>query len=103
MLTPNQNEALRLLGAYTAGRYDFWLLSGNTKAGCRAHIMSALAGKRMPQAKSGVNAMTAAFYDFAKPVGDCPAIREDNFRDWCVIQASQRHAAKLDYIARMEA
>lgn len=83
-LSPNQLEALRLLGAYTAGRFDIWMLAGSSKASCRAHIMTALEGKKMPQSKSGVNAITAAFYAFAMPEGSCPAIREDNFRDWAI-------------------
>ena len=87
-LTANQSEALRLLGAYTAGRYDFWMLAGNSKASVRAHIMSALAGQRVPQSKAGVNAMQAAFYDIAKPVGTCPANRENSFVAWARSQAN---------------
>lgn len=79
----NTAEAVRLLGVYTAGRFDVWVLAGNAKAGCRAHIMSALLGRRVPQSKSGVNAMREAFYNLANPAGDCPAAREKSFIAWC--------------------
>lgn len=81
MLTPNQSEALRLLGSYTAGRYDFWALAGNCRATSRAHIMSVLEGKRVPQSKAGVNAMRAAFHAFIVPAGDCIALQDDSFVD----------------------
>lgn len=75
-------NALKLLGTYTAGRFDFWMLAGPTKASCRAHIMSELMGKKMPQSKSGVTAMRDAFYEIAKPEGNCIAAREESFLAW---------------------
>ena len=75
-------EALRLLGIYTAGRFDIWALAGDSKASCRAHVMSALVGKKMPKSKSGVTAITAEFYQRGGIVGSCIAHREDNFRQW---------------------
>lgn len=84
-LTDNQKEAIRLLGAYTAGRFDIWELAGNAKASCRAHIMSALNGKRTPQSKSGVYAMYEAFFSLSDPhfpKYTCNAVRESNFIEW---------------------
>lgn len=52
-------EAVRVLGIYTAGSYRVWNLMGPAKATCRAHVMSALLGKRVPQARAGVNAISA--------------------------------------------
>lgn len=75
-------EALRLLGIYTAGRYDIYALAGNAKAGCRTHIMSVLHGKRMPQSKSGITTMKNEFYLRAKIADGCGAEREHNFRQW---------------------
>ena len=60
--TEAQKGAIRLLGIYSAGRFDIWALAGNTKASCRAHVMSELLGQKTPQAKSGVNAIRREFY-----------------------------------------
>jgi hypothetical protein len=46
----NVKEAIRLLGTYTAGRFDIWMLSGSAKASCRAHVMSTLLGVRVSSA-----------------------------------------------------
>lgn len=78
----NTREAIRLLKAYTAGSCDIWQLAGPSKASCRAHIMSALAGHRVPQAKAGVNALRDRFYSIANPAGNCPAMREEAFTQW---------------------
>lgn len=75
-------SALKYLGAYTAGQFDFWMLAGNQKATCRAHVMSELMGKKMPQSKSGVTALREAFYAIAKPEGNCLAIQEKSFVEW---------------------
>ncbi len=83
-MTNNEREGLRLLGVYTAGRFDIWMLAGNAKASCRAHVMSVLTGERTPQSKAGVNAMVAAFHALAGVAGkgSCAAIREDMFVAW---------------------
>lgn len=88
----NVNEAVRLLGAYTARQFDIWMLAGPAKASVRAHIMSALVGNRVPQSKSGVNALRDTFYTIAKPAGDCPAVREDSFIAWCRAKAESARA-----------
>jgi hypothetical protein len=75
--------AIKLLGTYTAGRFDIWMLAGSSKASCRAHIMSVLHGTRIPQAKSGVNALRSALYTEAKIDGECEAHRQDNFLAYC--------------------
>ncbi len=92
---PNIREALRLLGVYTAGRYDVWILAGSQRASARAHIMAELLGvPKVPQSKSGVNALRAAFYAACNVTGEYEALREDRFmaiaRDWSVPVASIR-------------
>ena len=82
-LTNHQREALRLLGAYTGGRFDIWLLAGGSfNAQSRAIIMSALAGVRVPQSRAGVNAMWRAFIEMAGTGGGCLAEQHDNFVEW---------------------
>ena len=76
-------EAVRLLGAYTAGRFEVWELAGPAKASCRAHVMSALMGRKIPQAKSGVNAILEAFFARLEIDGSCRAVQEDNFVTVC--------------------
>ena len=76
-------QAIRTLGAYTAGRFDIWLLAGPAKASCRAHVMSDLLGVRTPQSKSGVFAIRAEFYRQAGIAGGCEAQREESFREFC--------------------
>lgn len=77
------NEAIRLLGAYTGGRFDIWLLAGGSKASCRAHVMSVLTGQRVPQSKAGVNAIRSAFYARLGVTGEYEAQREQNFVAIC--------------------
>lgn len=79
----NTREAVRLLGVYTAGRYDFWILAGPSKASCRAHVMSALLGRKVPQSQSGVTMLRAAFHALAQPAGGCMAQRDESFEAWC--------------------
>ncbi len=83
MTTDSVKEAIRLLGVYTAGRFDVWALMGPAKASCRAHVMSVLCEHKMPQAKSGVTAIRAKFYAALGIAGNCEAIREDVFRQLC--------------------
>jgi hypothetical protein len=78
-IAPNLKEALTVLGTYTAGRYDVWLLAGNSRAGCRAHVMSVLQGIRVPQSKAGVNALRDALYQAAGIEGECLAEKDDKF------------------------
>jgi hypothetical protein len=82
MSTNGIMEAIRLLGAYTAGRFDIWMLSGSQKASCRAHLMSTLLGVKTPQSKSGVTALREAFYRAGNITGDCLAAKEENFLKW---------------------
>jgi hypothetical protein len=81
-MSPDVRAAVRLLGVYTAGRFDIWVLAGPARASCRAHVASVLAGHKVPQSKAGVNALRDAFYLHAQPAGDCMAAREDAFRNW---------------------
>jgi hypothetical protein len=86
------NEAIRLLGVYTAGRFDIWALAGSSRASCRAHVMSALKGHKVPQSQSGVTALREEFCNQARAHGavidgDCIAVREDQFIAWCRMQS----------------
>lgn len=83
----NTVDAAKLLGQYTAGRFDIWLLAGPSKSTCRQHVMSVLVngkdGKNLPKSKCGVYAIRDEFYKRIKPEGNCPAGREDSFTLWC--------------------
>jgi hypothetical protein len=80
----NVKQAVKVLGIYTAGRFDIWALAGSARAGCRAHVLAALRGvDRVPQREAGVTALRDAFFAAMKPAGDCLAIREDNFIAAC--------------------
>ena len=79
----NTREAVRLLGVYTAGRFDLWALAGPARASCRAHVASALAGRKVPQSKAGVTMLRDSFYAIANPDGDHMAGRESSFVAWC--------------------
>lgn len=82
-MTADQIEAVRLLGAYTAGTYDLWSLAGPAKASCRAHIMSALQGRKVPQKESGVTMLRSAFYAVFQPPAGTLAAQETAFAEWC--------------------
>ena len=76
-------EAIRLLGIYTAGRFDIWMLAGSSKASVRAHIMSVLLGTKTPQSRSGINALRSEFYSRLNITGECEAHREQAFIQAC--------------------
>lgn len=78
-MSDNVKQAVALLGVYTAGRFQVWMLMGSAKASCRAHVMSVFAGKRVPQSKSGVTVLRDALYSALNASGDCLAAREDDF------------------------
>lgn len=79
----NLRGAIKLLGIYTGGKFDVWLLAGSAKASCRAHVMSVLHGTKIPQSKSGITAIREALYTQAKINGDYPAAREEAFLQFC--------------------
>ncbi len=72
----NQLDFLRLIQQNSFGSFDVYRLAGPYNAKTRARIMSALHGRKIPQAKSGVEAMRAAMFEILKPSGDCLAARE---------------------------
>lgn len=72
-------NTIRLLGAYTAHSFDPYQLAGTHKASVRAHIMSELAGVRVPQSKSGVTALRAAL---------CSALNVAD--EWSIAQKCQQ-------------
>jgi len=87
--TPNVCEAVRLLGEWTRGRFDVWMLAGSQNAGNRAMLLSHLVGTRQPQSKAGVNALRDAFYSALEVTGDCLAAKEDRFVATCrLVKAS---------------
>lgn len=81
-MTENQIRALKLLDTATHGRFDFWMLSGDSNGAKRAEIMTAFNGVKTPKGKAGVNAMRNAFYAVANPAGDCEAARQPAFAEW---------------------
>ena len=85
-MSENQIQALRLLKVYTAGYYDVYSLAGPAKASVRAHIMSTLAGKRVPQSQAGINAIRDAFMALSNVTGTCQHDREENFAAWANAQ-----------------
>lgn len=86
---PDNNliEAARLLGVYTAGRFDVWVMAGAAKRKCRQHVMTVLLngpdGRNVPLAKCGVTAIVREFNERAGIDGSCIAVRETIFRQWC--------------------
>jgi hypothetical protein len=82
-ITPDTLQAIRLLGSYTANRFDLWQLAGRAHAMRRAHVLGTLTGTKVSQAKAGITAMRTAFYARLGIVGQCEAEREENFRFVC--------------------
>ena len=80
-MSDNLKEALRLVRIYTGGGCNLWQLCAKQRAGVRAHIMSALLGKKVPQSKAGINALREAIYKEAGITGSCHAHQDSNFRD----------------------
>ncbi len=101
MLQPHEFQAVKLLSAYTAGRFDIWTIAGPRRASCRAHVMSVLLNRKTPQAQSGVNAIRDAFYRVAGPaiVGDCINAREESFVAWAREVLDDAAADGIDAIA----
>ena len=81
-MAPNQLKALQLLKALTRDRFDIWMLAGSSNARLRAALMSELTGSKVPQSKSGVNAIRDAFYAVGNISGDCLYEQENNFIAW---------------------
>jgi hypothetical protein len=78
-------DAVKLLGTYTAGRFDSYMLAGPSKATCRQHVMSALVGCKLPQSKCGVTALRAELWKRAgvDEQGNCIAECDSLFEDFC--------------------
>ena len=77
-MTSNEKEFVRLIGVYTARRFCTWQLAGQSKASCRADIMSALHGARVPQSKAGVTVIESAVHSLFDTQGRCIAARESD-------------------------
>ena len=89
-------DGLSWLSVYTAGSMHIWAMAGGSKASCRAHVMGALLGRKVPQAKAGVNAIREEFYFRMGIVGDCEAVREKRF-----LTAAYRLTGKSDHDIRV--
>lgn len=76
---PNLPEAIRMLGFFTNGRYDVWMLAGSHNGANRAIVLSHLTGIRQPQSKAGVAALREALYSALNVTGNCLAAKEDDF------------------------
>ena len=81
----NLREAVRLLDVYSGGngRFDVWAIAGRSRASCRAHVMSVLQGRKIPQSKSGVYDLRAALWQAAGIDGGCIAEKDERFTDFC--------------------
>lgn len=93
-MTENQLQALRLFAHHTGYHFTFFQLTGPVKANYRAEMLSLLLGERVPKNKAGINVLEKAFYDLAKPQGDCAASRERNFGEWAKAQLLEANAQK---------
>ena len=82
-MNANLKEAIRLLGIYTTNRFDIWLLAGQPKASCRAHVMGALLGRKATQRESGVTMLRDKFYAVLALSGSCLAERDRMFSAIC--------------------
>ena|ERR1035437_3546674 len=76
-------QAVRMLGKFTAGSYEVWALSGRAMVKARQLVMATLLGHPVKQAEAGINAMRAEFYKRLSIPGDCLAIQETNFKKVC--------------------
>lgn len=61
-------EAKRLFLTYTGGTGNIDTLYGQAKASCRAHILSVLAGERVPQRRAGMDTFQQAMCDLFEVV-----------------------------------
>src|SRR5205809_1083269 len=85
-MTTNETNAIaaaRLLADYTGNRFALWSLTGSHRSHARIAIMSALLGRKAKLTESGVTHLRNAFYEVAKPEGNCVAAREVAFATWC--------------------
>jgi hypothetical protein len=78
-ITPEVRVAVQLLGVFTRDRFQVDMLAGPANARNRVAVMSAMAGQRMPQSKSGITAIRAAMYAALNIEGSCQAVRDDHF------------------------
>ena len=76
-------EARIFLGEVTNNTFDLWKLSGNNNKKTRQKLIQLLTGNKLPLAKCGITTIRKIFYDHYKPRGDCEAIREKNFINFC--------------------
>lgn len=80
----NQIEAIELLGQYTRDSFDPWDLAGPALAPYRRAIMCKLLDKpKVPLAQCGVTKLKQQFRRIYAPEGNCPAVRDAAFADWC--------------------
>lgn len=94
-LKDNELEAIRLVGVYTARSFRIDCLIGPAKSGCRAHIMSMLLNVKVPQSKSGYNALRDGLNRLSGVTGGCIASQEEELIHWCKSIETQ-HGWKTD-------
>ena len=84
------NEAIKLLGQMTNGRFDAWNMFGDYNATNRAQIMATLQGvAKVPKAKAGVTALEQALFACFEPPYACLAVKRAAFVEFCRKQAQQ--------------
>ncbi len=86
-------EAIRLFGQMTGNRFDVYMLAGSSQVRLRQALMLALTGSKLPQAKCGVNAISAVLASQCCITGDCIAAREDNLAAYCLALLGMEVAA----------
>lgn len=75
-------NGISLVHTYTAGRFDLWALSGDSKASCRAHVLSVLQGANVPKSRASLTVLTQALHGLGRITGSYPAERNTNFLLW---------------------
>ena len=82
-ITPEQKEALKMLGRQTRGYFVIHQMAGPHNADVRQKIMSILHGQKMPKAKCGVTVMEKAFIELSGITEyTCLADRNNKFEAW---------------------
>lgn len=97
----NLTHAIRLVGIFTAGRFDLWNLAGDQNAPDRAAILSALTGQWPPRSKAGVTALRTALYAALEITGTCEAHRQDNFAEAARAIVASLHTADRERLAAL--
>lgn len=84
----SQRRAIELLGRYTRQSFDAWDLAGPAMSHHRRQIMAGLrnADKMPPLSQCGVTKLKFALHKLYTPQGNCVAMRDKDFAQWCETQ-----------------